>query len=125
MARILSKGEKRFDWVGSSKRDFLGFPEPVKDGQCAGSGTVRREAPGGQTLERPGSRHLRAGRGPRWEHLQGGLHSALQGSRVRAAAFQKKSTKGIKTARLDVDLVERRLKAAQHDYEERYGKAKR
>ena len=40
-------------------------------------------------------------------------------------AFQKKSPKGIKTARLDVDMVERRLKAAQHDYEERYGKAKR
>ena len=31
MARTLSKGEKPLDWVGSSKRDFLGFPEPVKD----------------------------------------------------------------------------------------------
>jgi phage-related protein len=40
-------------------------------------------------------------------------------------AFQKRSPKGIKRARLDVDLVERRLKAAQHNYEERYGKAKR
>ena len=26
-----SKAEKPLDWVGSSKRDFLGFPEPVKD----------------------------------------------------------------------------------------------
>ena len=32
MARTLSKGEKPLDWVGSSKKDFLGFPEPVKDG---------------------------------------------------------------------------------------------
>ena len=40
-------------------------------------------------------------------------------------AFQKKSPKGIKTAQLDVDLVERRLKIAQQDYEARYGKAKR
>ena len=39
--------------------------------------------------------------------------------------FQKKSPKGIKTAQVDVDLVERRLKIAQQDYEGRYGKAKR
>lgn len=39
-------------------------------------------------------------------------------------AFQKKSPKGIKTALLDVELVKRRLKIAQHDYENRYGKAK-
>jgi phage-related protein len=31
MARTLSKGEKPLDWVGSSKKDFLAFPEPVKD----------------------------------------------------------------------------------------------
>ena len=40
-------------------------------------------------------------------------------------AFQKKSPKGIKTGRVDVDLIERRLKVAQQDYEVRYGKAKR
>jgi phage-related protein len=40
-------------------------------------------------------------------------------------AFQKKSPTGIKTAQLDVDLVSRRLKIAQQDYEARYGKAKR
>ena len=37
-------------------------------------------------------------------------------------AFQKKSPKGIKTARSDVDLVEQRLKIAKEDYEARYGK---
>ena len=31
MSRFLSKGERPLDWVGSSKKDFLGFPEPVKD----------------------------------------------------------------------------------------------
>ncbi len=40
-------------------------------------------------------------------------------------AFQKKSPKGLRTAQVDVDLVERRLKAAQQDYEVRYGKPKR
>jgi phage-related protein len=40
-------------------------------------------------------------------------------------AFQKKSPKGIRTAGVDVDLVERRLRIAQQDYGACYGKAKR
>jgi phage-related protein len=40
-------------------------------------------------------------------------------------AFQKKSPKGIKTARPDVELVARRLRVAQQDYEDRYGKPTR
>jgi hypothetical protein len=39
-------------------------------------------------------------------------------------AFQKKSTHGIATSRRDIDLVNRRLRAAQHDYENRYEKNK-
>ena len=30
MARLPAKGEKRLDWVGLSKKNFLAFPEPVK-----------------------------------------------------------------------------------------------
>jgi phage-related protein len=40
-------------------------------------------------------------------------------------AFQKKSPSGIRTAKRDVDLVEQRLKQAQRDYEEQYGKTTR
>jgi phage-related protein len=40
-------------------------------------------------------------------------------------ALQKKSTKGIKTAQSDVDLIDRRPKIAQQDYEVRYGKPAR
>ena len=39
-------------------------------------------------------------------------------------AFQKKSPKGIRTARGDIELVERRLRLAREDYEARYGKEK-
>ena len=56
--------------MGSSKRVFLGFPEPVKDEMGNALGLIR-------------------------------------------------------TALVDVGLVERRLKIAQQDYEGRYGKAKR
>ena len=40
-------------------------------------------------------------------------------------AFQKKSPSGIRTAKRDVELVAQRVKTAQTDYEEHYGKAKR
>jgi phage-related protein len=40
-------------------------------------------------------------------------------------AFQKKSPSGIRTAKRDVELVEQRLKQAQRDYEEHYGKTTR
>ena len=40
-------------------------------------------------------------------------------------AFQKKSPSGIRTAKRDVELVEQRLKQAQRDYEEHYGKTRR
>ena len=38
-------------------------------------------------------------------------------------AFQKKSPSGIRTARTDIELIARRLRLAQQDYEARYGKA--
>ena len=40
-------------------------------------------------------------------------------------AFQKKSPKGVKTAKADVKLIGRRLKKAQEDYEVRHGKEKK
>ena len=36
-------------------------------------------------------------------------------------AFQKKSTRGIKTANRDIELVASRLRLAEQDYEERHG----
>ena len=38
-------------------------------------------------------------------------------------AFQKKSPKGFRTAQVEFGLIARRLKAAQHDCEVRYGKS--
>jgi phage-related protein len=37
--------------------------------------------------------------------------------------FQKKSSSGTRTAKTDVEMIEHRLKAAQADYEVRYGQA--
>ncbi|MDH3914333.1 MAG: type II toxin-antitoxin system RelE/ParE family toxin [Rhodospirillales bacterium] len=37
-------------------------------------------------------------------------------------AFQKRSKKGIATPKSDIDLIRRRLKAAEEDYRKRYGR---
>jgi len=61
------------------------------------------------------------------EDFDGDTYRAVYTVRFREViyvlhAFQKKSPKGIKTARGDVELISRRLKIAQEDYEARYGK---
>ena len=39
--------------------------------------------------------------------------------------FQKKSPSGVHTAKVNVEMIERRLKAARTDYEVRYGQDKK
>ena len=122
----LAFGEKPLDWVGSSKRDFLCFPQPVKEeiGNALGlaqfGGTHpkakpwRGEGPGTfEVVENHDGNTYRAVYTVRWREVVYVLH-----------AFQKKSPKGIKTARTDIALIARRLKIAQQDYEARHGKAK-
>lgn len=127
MARTLTAGEKPLDWVGSSKKDFLGFPEPVKDemGSALGLAQFGGKHPSAKPWKGQGSGVFEV-----VEDYAGDTYRAVYTVRFREVvyvlhAFQKKSPKGIKTAQVDIDLVERRLKAAQQDYEARYGKPKR
>src|SRR5260221_13715977 len=98
MARPLSKGERPLDWVGSSKRDFLNFPGPVKDemGNALGLAQFGGKHPAAKPWK---------GQGP--------------------GVFEIVEDHGVRSARQDIDLIEQRLKAARRDHEERYGKAKR
>ena len=127
MARTLSAGEKPLDWVGSSKKNFLGFPESVKDEMGNALG-----------LAQFGGKHPSA---KPWKGQGAGVFEVVEdhdGDTFRAVytvrfievvyvlhAFQKKSPTGIRTARIDVELIERRLKLAQQDYEARHGKPRR
>ena len=123
MARPRIAGEKPLDWVGWSKRDFLAFPPQVKDEMG---------------VAQFGGKHPSAkpwkGQGPGIfeivEDDSGDTYRAVYVVRFREVvyvlhAFQKKSPKGVKTARPDVELVARRLRVAQEDYEARYGKPAR
>ncbi len=127
MARPLATGEKPLDWVGSSKRDFLAFPESVQD-----------ELDNALGLAQFGGKHPKA---KPWKGQGAGVFEAVEnhdGDTYRAVytvrfrevvyvlhAFQKKSPSGIRTARTDVELITQRLKTAQQDYEARYGHAHR
>ena len=127
MARALAAGEKPLDWVGSSKKDFLGFPEPVKDemGNALGLAQFGGKHPSAKPWREQGSGIFEVVEGH-----DGDTYRAVYTVRFKEVvyvlhAFQKKSPKGIRTAQVDVDLVERRLKVAQQDHEVRYGKPKR
>jgi phage-related protein len=127
MARPLARGEKPLDWVGSSKRDFLAFPEPVMDelGNALGLAQFGGKHPNAKPWKGQG-----AGVFEVVENHDGDTYRAVYTVRFREVvyvlhAFQKKSPSGIRTARTDVELIARRLKLAQQDYEARYGKAHR
>jgi phage-related protein len=123
----LAEGEKPLDWVGSSKRDFLAFPASVivELGNALGlaqfGGTHPKAKP--WRGEGPGVFELVA------DH-DGDTYRAVYTVRFREVvyvlhAFQKKSPRGRRTARIDIELIGRRLRAAREDYEARYGSTKR
>ncbi len=127
MRERLAIGERPLDWVGSAKADLLAFPEPVIHAMGNALG-----------LAQFGGKHPKAkpwkGQGPGVfeivEDHDGDAYRAVYTVRFREVvyvlhAFQKKSPRGSKTARTDIDLIARRLKIAQLDYETRYGKAQR
>lgn len=127
MARTLTAGEKPLDWVGSSKKDFVGFPEPVKDemGNALGLAQFGGKHPSAKPWKGQG-----AGVFEVVDDHAGDTYRAVYTVRFKEVvyvlhAFQKKSPKGIKTAQIDIDLVERRLKVAQQDHEAHYGKPTR
>jgi phage-related protein len=126
MARTLVSGEKPVEWVGSSKRDFLEFPKPVigEMGNALGVAQFGGKHPSAKPWKGLGSGIFEI-----VEDYDGDTYRAIYTVRFREAvyvlhAFQKKSPKGIRTARGDVELVEQRLKAAREDYEAHCGKEK-
>jgi phage-related protein len=119
-----SKLEKPLHWVGSSKRDLLGFPEDVVDNIGYALGVVQY---GGQPPSAKPWKGLGTGVSEIVEDDASGTYRAVYTVRFRKAiyvlhAFQKKSPSGIRTARTDIELIEERMKAAKRDYEARYGK---
>jgi len=120
-------GEKPLFWVGTSKRDLLAFPEAVKDeiGIALSVAQFGGKHPSAKPWKGQGGTVLEI-----VEDYRGDTYRAVYAVKFESAvyvlhAFRKKSPKGIRTARTDVELIARRLKAASEDCEARYGKPRK
>ena len=127
MRPVLAADEKPLHWVRSSKRDFLSFPAAVKEDMGNALGIAQF---GGTSPTAKPWRGLGAGVLEIVDSHDGNAYRAVYTVRFEKAvyvlhAFQKKAPSGIRTAKRDVDLVARRLRTAEKDYEEHYGTSKR
>ena len=111
-------------WMGSSHKDIRELPDEiqsalgyalweVQNGEYPRHAKVLRGFGGASVLE------IR-------ESLHGNAYRAVYTIRFAKAVyvlhvFQKKSPSGIRTSRIDIELVRRRSLAALADYEARYG----
>ena len=117
---------KPVEWVASSYKDFVAFPDAVQDSMgfalyVAQTGGMPRSA---KPLKGFGG----AGVLEIVEDHRGDTYRAVYTVRFENAvyvlhAFQKKAKKGIATPKGDLELVQRRLAAAQADQERKRGKA--
>ena len=111
-------------WVGSSYKDFRSFPDLVQDvmgfalyqaqiGRMHGSAKPLKGFGGAGIVEIVDD-HL----GDTYRTV----YTVKFGSAIYVLhAFQKKSKHGIKTPQAEIDLVKRRLKAAEEDHKTQSG----
>lgn len=108
-------------WMGSSKKDLKSFPRPVQK-RC---GFALRHAQSG--TKHPDAKPLKGFKGAGvlevLEDHEGSTYRAVYTVRFAKAvymlhAFQKKSKKGIKTPKHEIELVAKRLQMAEDHYEE-------
>ena len=113
---------KPLEWVGSSKGDLKAFPADVQD--VIGYALYHAQL---------GTKHTDAkplkGLGPRVlevvSNYDGDTYRAVYTVRFAEAvyvlhAFQKKAKKGIKTPKQDIDLIKKRLQAAEQHHRANY-----
>ena len=118
---------KPVSWIGSSYKDFREFPDPVQDAM----GYALYQAQIG--LKHDSAKPLKGFGGAGVLEIVanhvGDTFRAVYTVNFATAiyvlhAFQKKSKSGIKTPTEDLDLIQRRLKAAEADYKIQLEKGK-
>lgn len=109
-------------WVGSSRRNVKAFPAEVKDvlGYALYQAQMGRKAPSAKPLAGFGG----AGVLEIVEDYKTDTYRAVYTVKFSDSvyvlhAFQKKSKKGIATPKPDIDVIKRRLRAAEEDYKMR------
>jgi phage-related protein len=119
MGQGRSAKEKTVYWAGSSKEDLLGFPDDVID--VAGYALHLAQ----QGEKHPDAKPLKGFNGASVLEIvldsDGDAYRAVYTVQLRDLiivlhAFQKKSTKGIKTPQRHLEIIKRRLAEAQHEF---------
>ncbi len=109
---------KPVEWIGSSYKDFVVLPEAVQN--TMGHALYLAQIGRGHASAKPLKGFGGAGVVELVEDDQHGTYRAVYTVKFESAiyvlhAFQKKSKKGIKTPREEIELVRRRLKVAKED----------
>jgi phage-related protein len=115
----LARPVRPLRWVGSSKRDYGRFPTRVQDNLGFALFLVQtgQHPPVAKPLKGSGVVEL-------VEDFDGDTYRAVYTVRFTKVvyvlhAFMKKSKRGIKTPRIDIDVIKKRPRDAEHDYEQR------
>lgn len=115
---------KALDWVGSSRKDLKEFPAKVRNtmGYALYQAQLGLKAASARPLTGFGGASVLEV----VDDFQTNTYRAVYTVRFADVvyvlhAFQKKSKKGIATPKADLDLIKRRLRAAEQDYKTRAG----
>jgi phage-related protein len=118
---------KPVSWIASSYKDFRGFPDAVQD--AMGYALYQAQLGAKHDSAKPLKGFGGAGVLEIVADHVGDTFRAVYTVKFATAiyvlhAFQKKSKTGIKTPPEDMELIQRRLKAAEADYKLQIGKGK-
>ena len=123
MPRTLAPGERPVIWAASSKKGLLAMPRPVvkEIGMAISAAQMGGKSPSAKPWkgERPGVLEIVS-------TFDSNAFRAVYTVKFQQAIYvlhclQKKSPRGIKTAKADIDLIRDRLHWARQDYQQRYG----
>jgi phage-related protein len=113
------KAPKPLFWMGSSRRDLKAFPLPVRRARGFALWQAQR---GGKHVHAKLLKGFGGGMLEIVEDHRKNTYRAVYTVKFAGAvyarhAFQKKSTKGVQTPKAAIDVVRKRLKAAEEHYE--------
>jgi phage-related protein len=114
---------KRLDFVGPSREDLTDFPDEVKED--IGYALFEVQQGGKPGCAKPLKGFDGAGVLEILDDFRGGTYRAVCTVKFAEVVyvlhcFQKKSRHGIKTPKQDLELIRRRLKAAEEDHRAHY-----